>query len=71
MCFLSSHWQMQEFSPIDLTASCLAVKLEILSALFLDKNVSSSSVLNKKQKYPLNTVSLVSLAVGEIICPTT
>lgn len=50
MCFLSSHLQIWESSPIDLTDSYFAVELEIFSALPFDKDVSSSSVLNKKQK---------------------
>lgn len=71
MCFLSSHLPMRESSRMDLTASCFAVELEIFSALSFDKNVSSSSVLNKKQKYPLITASFVSLVAVGIIFPTT
>lgn len=59
MCFLSSHLQMWESSPSDLSASCFALELETFSALPFDKNVSSSSVLNKKQEYPLNSASFV------------
>lgn len=51
---------MWKSSPSDLSASCFALELEMFSALPFDKNVSSSSVLNKKQEYPLNKASFVS-----------